>query len=76
MHLLAYYPNLDVHNGKNNGFLVPQLNTREHISIPVYTSALSQKPIAKPSYQVQYASKYNSVAPSAFTTKVSGEIET
>ncbi|XP_034183065.1 uncharacterized protein LOC117605611 isoform X2 [Osmia lignaria lignaria] len=72
MHLLAYYPNLDVHNGKNNGFLVPQFNTREHISIPVYTSALSQKPIvpAKPSYQVQYASKYNSVAPSAFTTKI------
>nr|XP_012150187.1 PREDICTED: uncharacterized protein LOC100875777 isoform X1 [Megachile rotundata]XP_012150190.1 PREDICTED: uncharacterized protein LOC100875777 isoform X2 [Megachile rotundata] len=72
MHLLTYYPNLNLNN-KNGGFLVPQFNTAasDHISVPVYTSALSQKPIAtKPTYQVQYASKYNSVSPSAFTTKI------
>ncbi|CAL7939858.1 unnamed protein product [Xylocopa violacea] len=73
MHLLTYYPNLDVNSGKGSGIFVPQLTTAatEHISIPFYTSALSQKPIVpgKPTYQVQYAPKYNAI-PATFSTKV------
>lgn len=72
MHLLTYYPNLDVSSGKT-GLLVPRLTTAatNHISIPLYTSTLNQKPIVagKQTYQIQYAPKYNS-APAASSTKV------
>ncbi|XP_068976032.1 uncharacterized protein [Bombus flavifrons] len=72
MHLLTYYPNLDVSSGKT-GLLVPRLTTAatNHISIPLYTSTLNQKPIVagKQTYQIQYAPKYNSV-PAASSTKV------
>ncbi|XP_017799446.1 PREDICTED: uncharacterized protein LOC108580246 [Habropoda laboriosa] len=76
MHLLTYYPNLDVNSGKSSGLLVPQLTPpgAEHISIPLYTSALSEKP----TYQLQYASKHNNppftsnkiTKSSAYTTPV------
>ncbi|XP_026669971.1 uncharacterized protein LOC108625454 [Ceratina calcarata] len=73
MHFLTYYPNLRVGSGKGGEFLLPQLSaaSTEHISIPVYSSALSQKPIVpgKPTYQIQYAPKHNA-APVAFSTKV------
>ncbi|CAK9806542.1 hypothetical protein ANTPLA_LOCUS4927 [Anthophora plagiata] len=59
MHLLAYYPNLDVNSGKSSGLLLPQLTSAraEHISIPFYTSGLSEKP----TYQLQYAPKQNTL---------------
>ncbi|XP_076659394.1 uncharacterized protein LOC143362817 isoform X2 [Halictus rubicundus] len=73
MHLLTYYPNLDVNPGKTRGLLVPQLTTAgsEQISIPLYTSTLSQKPIVpvKPTYQIQYTAKHNAGVPATFTTK-------
>nr|XP_033339214.1 paternally-expressed gene 3 protein-like isoform X1 [Megalopta genalis] len=73
MHLLTYYPNLDVNSGKTRGLLVPQLSTAgsQQISIPVYTSALSQKPIVpvKPTYQIQYTPKHNADVPTTFTAK-------
>ncbi|XP_015439477.1 PREDICTED: uncharacterized protein LOC107194372 [Dufourea novaeangliae] len=73
MHLLAYYPNLNGNPGKSSGLLVPQLTTAatEQISIPLYTSPLNQKPIVpvKPTYQIQYASKYNGAVQPTFTTK-------
>ncbi|XP_076763144.1 uncharacterized protein LOC143430654 [Xylocopa sonorina] len=73
MHLLTYYPNLDVNSGKGSGLFVPRLSTAatEHISIPFYTSTLSQKPIVpgKPTYQVQDVQNYNAI-PAAFSTKV------
>nr|XP_031843520.1 uncharacterized protein LOC116431781 [Nomia melanderi] len=75
MHLLTYYPNLDVNPGKGRGLLAPQLTATgtEQISIPLYTSTLSQKPIVpvKPTYQIQHAPKYNSVVPTTFSSKVS-----
>lgn len=74
MHLLTYYPNLDVNPGKNNGFFLPQLTTTasNHISIPLYATTISQKPTITPvkqTYQIQYAPKYNAV-PGASSTKV------
>ncbi|XP_076621677.1 uncharacterized protein LOC143342079 [Colletes latitarsis] len=72
MHLLTYYPNLDVNPGKSS-VLVPRLTaaTSDQISIPVYTSTLNQKPIVsvKPTYQLQYPGKYNAANPTAVTTK-------
>ncbi|XP_053997372.1 uncharacterized protein LOC128886473 [Hylaeus anthracinus] len=71
MHVLTYYPNLDVNPGKSS-VLVPRLTTSaaDQISIPLYSS-LNQKPIvsAKPTYQLQYPSKYNAVGPAATATK-------
>ncbi|XP_076283582.1 uncharacterized protein LOC143210542 isoform X2 [Lasioglossum baleicum] len=73
MHLLTYYPNLEVNPGKTRGLLLPQLTTAgsEQISIPLYTTTLSQKPIVpvKPTYQIQYTTKHNAGAPTTFTTK-------
>lgn len=73
MHLLTYYPNLDTSSSKGGSLLVPQLApaAREQISVPVYTSALSQRPIApaKPTYQIQYTTKHGPVSP-PFTAKV------
>lgn len=74
MHLLTYYPNLDVNPGKNSGFLLPQLTTTatNHVSIPLYATTISQKPTITPvkqAYQIQYAPKYNAV-PGASSTKV------
>lgn len=74
MHLLAYYPNLDVSAGKAGRIRVPQLTTAAagQIAIPFYTAGLTQKPIVsvKPTFQIPYALKYNSVAPPAYTTEV------
>lgn len=72
MHLLTYYPNLDVNSGKNSGFLLPQFTTTatNHISIPLYATTISQKATpVKQTYQIQYAPKYNAV-PAASSTKV------
>lgn len=74
MHLLTYYPNLDVNPGKNSGFFLPQLTTTasNHISIPLYATTISQKPTITPvkqTYQIQYAPKYNAV-PGASSTKM------
>ncbi|XP_076173379.1 uncharacterized protein LOC143149696 [Ptiloglossa arizonensis] len=72
MHLLTYYPNLDVNPGKSGSVLVPRLSTTaDQISIPLYTSTLTQKPIVsvKPTYQLQYPAKFNGVGPAAATTK-------
>lgn len=80
MHLLTYYPNLDLNPGKGRGLLTPQLTEAgtEQISIPIYTSMLSQKPIVpvKPTYQIQHAPKYNSVVPTTFASKVSVKYNT
>ncbi|KAK9299011.1 hypothetical protein QLX08_007840 [Tetragonisca angustula] len=69
MHLLTYYPNLDVNSGKTNGLFVPQLATTatNHISIPVYTSPLSQRPVVsvRPTYEIQYTPKHNAVSAAA-----------
>ncbi|CAD1480395.1 unnamed protein product, partial [Heterotrigona itama] len=65
MHLLTYYPNLNVNSGKTNGLFVPQLaTTTNHISIPVYTSTLSQRPVVsvRPTYEIQYTPKHNAVS--------------
>lgn len=77
MHLLTYYPNLDVNPGKSGSVLVPRLSTTaDQISIPLYTSTLTQKPIVsvKPTYQLQYPAKFNGVGPAAATTKVGASI--
>ena len=73
MHLLTYYPNLDVNSGKTNGLFVPQLATTatNHISIPVYTSTLNQRPVVsiRPTYEIQYTPKHNAVS-AAVSNKV------
>ncbi|XP_043510829.1 uncharacterized protein LOC122529104 [Frieseomelitta varia] len=71
MHLLTYYPNLNVNSGKTNGLFVPQLATTatNHISIPVYTSTLSQRPVvsARPTYEIQYTPKHNAAVSNKIT---------